>query len=279
MRDGRPVMECSLMTTRDPAEEDLARRAIQDLMARGELRTRRRRVYLVSYPRSGNTLARRYFAILQGRAQHSVYAGDVVIPMGPAVTDSLDNVDIIKSHQFPDDDAATIYLVRDGRNATLSFLYMTFLFGGHMFSELSQVSDAIRQLDTTEGSWADHVAQAHQQSERRSTLFVRYEDLISEPAASLMRMARFMNAEISAEDARACVLRQPASDDYANNPSNGYTYQPATGSIYDVLKKNRRSDYWGLIFDDRSKRYFHECGATRWLLQFGYERTADWWTR
>jgi hypothetical protein len=270
--------ETTSMRGSDPTAEMRGRQAIWDFLARNRLGAGRQKVNLVSYPRSGSTLAREYFAILQGRAQLSIYAGDVVNATSAALTSSLDNFEIIKGHEMPADDGPMIYLVRDGRNATLSFLYMSFLFGGHRFTDLADVCDGIRHLDATEGSWADHVAQALKQSELRPTLFVRYEDLVREPPATLARMTRFMNADISADVLDECVRRQKASDAYTANPHNGYLYEPAAGSIYDILKRHRRDDYWRHIFDDRSKRYFHERGSTQFLLHFKYEHSTEWWT-
>jgi hypothetical protein len=265
------------MTAIDPNFEGKARRTIQEQLVRGRLRAGRKLVYLVSYPRSGNTLVREYFALLQGRTQLSVYADDVVHGSGPALTRALDRIGIVKSHQMPADGNAMIYLVRDGRNATLSFLYMSFLLGNHRFSAPDEVCDGIRHLDAAEGSWADHVAQALQRGQTRPTLFVRYEDLVSAPEAALAQMALFLGAEVAPESFLECVRRQRASSNYAANPHNGYLYQPPKNSIYDVLKRHRREDYWRHILDARSKRYFHECGGTRFLLHFGYERSEDWW--
>jgi Sulfotransferase domain len=265
------------MPQTNPTLESKARQTIKAFLDRMRSGANRKRAYLVSYPRSGNTLVRRYFSILQGRPQQSVYDGDVVRSTNVALTHSLDHVEIIKSHQMPTDGDAMIYLVRDGRNATLSFLYMSFLFGGHPFFRLTEVYDGIRRLDQAEGCWADHVAQALRQSERRETLFVRYEDLMCGPEATLTRIAHFFDAEVSAEALDECIRRQSASDDYAANPYNGFLYQPAINSIYDVMKRYRRDDYWRRIFDSRSNRYFNETGGTRWLLHFGYERSEDWW--
>jgi Sulfotransferase domain len=237
----------------------------------------RRVVYLVSYPRSGNTLVREYFSILQGRAQRSVYEGDVVDAPDTALTHALDRVELVKSHQIPADGSPMIYLVRDGRNATLSFLYMAFLFGGHRYSALTEAYEGIWRLDGVEGSWASHVAEAVRQSATRKALFVRYEDLISSPETALQRMSEFTDADVPAAVLGECVRRQKNCNRYAQNPYNGYLYTPAKGSIYDILKQHRGGDYWRHIFDARTKRYFHDCGATRLLLHFGYERSEDWW--
>lgn len=265
------------MASHDPTVERRARRAVWDFLVHRRLAACRKRVYVVSYPRSGSTLVRSYFSILQGRSQVSIYEGDVVTATNAALTFALDGVEIVKSHQMPADDSATIYLVRDGRNATLSFLYMAFLFGGHRFSELAEAYDGIRHLDAAEGSWADHVGEAVRQAETRPILFVRYEDLTSGPESALAAMARFLDAEIPVDILGECVRRQKASDAYASNPYNGYLHEPTKGSIYDILKRYRREDYWRRILDVRSKRYLHDRGATPLLMRFGYERSADWW--
>jgi hypothetical protein len=265
------------MPETDPSTESRARQAIKDLFVQGKLRAGRKRAYLVSYPRSGSTLVREWLAILQGRQQLSVYASDVVGSATSALTQALGRIDIIKCHQMPAGSDAMIYLVRDGRNATLSFLYMSFLFGGHTFSALSEVYDGIKQLDQGEGTWADHVAGALEQSERRPTLFVRYEDLVSAPEATLARLVAFLGAEVPDEVLQDCVERQETSSRYTAKHSSGYLYEPQKGSIYDLLKRHRRENYWRHIFDDRSKQYFHARGATPLLLHFGYERSVDWW--
>jgi hypothetical protein len=265
------------MASHDPTVERRARQAVWDVLVRRQLGAGRKRVHLVSYPRSGSTLLRSYFAILQGCPQLSVYEGDVVPAENAALTSALDGIAIVKSHRTTADDGPTIYLIRDGRNATLSFLYMAFLFGGHCFSALADVYDGIRHLDAAEGSWVNHVAAGLTQAQTRSTLFVRYEDLTSDPAAALAAIARFLNRELPVDLLGECVRRQKASDAYASNPYNGYLHEPTRDSIYDILKRFRREDYWRRILDGRSRRYFHDSGATALLMRFGYERSADWW--
>ena len=92
-------------------------------------------------------------------------------------------------------------------------------------------------------------------------------------------MADFLGAPLSAEVLGESIRRQTLSTSYANNPYNGYIGEPEKNSIYDVLRRHRRQDYWRLIFDARTKRYFHERGGTKALLELGYERSADWWRK
>ena len=80
------------------SDSDARMRAGLDSGLRRARRGNRKLVYLVSYPRSGNTLVREYFSLLQGRAQHSIYPGDVVDATDAALTHALDHIEIIKSH-------------------------------------------------------------------------------------------------------------------------------------------------------------------------------------
>src|ERR1019366_2237331 len=61
--------EARVMSKSTPSIEIQAREAIREFLVRRRLGANRSRVYLVSYPRSGNTLVRTYFSILQGRPQ------------------------------------------------------------------------------------------------------------------------------------------------------------------------------------------------------------------
>jgi hypothetical protein len=265
MRDAGPDIELA------------ARRRIEAFFSARLTGENRRKVYLVSFPRSGNTLAREYLSILQGRPQLSIYPWDVVNPLRPyGLTRALDHVDIIKSHRMPPRDAPFIYLVRDGRNAMLSFLYMTFLSGGHRFSRPGEVHDALRHLDRTGGFWGDHVADAIAAGKERPALFLRFEDLRRDPVGILSTITEFLGARVSGEALQGCV-RQHRPDAYEGNFYNGYTYDPENGSIYDILKRHRREDYWRLLFDGHCRRYFHERGGTAALLHFHYEQSADWW--
>jgi hypothetical protein len=263
--------------TAEPDAESRARQTIWNFLLDRQAKEGRKRCYLVSYPRSGSTLVRGYFAMLQGRPQLSAYAGDVVPPTSAALTPSLAHIDLIKTHQLPADDVPVIYLVRDGRNATLSFLYMSFLFGGHRFLDVADVHEALRWIDDAEGCWSDHVAQAREQGQRRAMLFVRYEDVIATPDIALDRMLCFLGTELSAATIADCVRQHKRSDRYADNPYNGFLDQPAENSIYALLRRHRGEAYWRHIFDARSRRYFHERGSTGHLLHFGYERSPDWW--
>ncbi|HMM57868.1 MAG TPA: sulfotransferase domain-containing protein [Rudaea sp.] len=239
----------------------------------------RKRIFLVSYPRSGSTLVRKYFSLLQGRPQPSVYKDDVVDASGGPLTNALDGLDLIKSHQMPGGHDDVVYLVRDGRNATLSFLYMKFLFGNHRFSERRELYDALQYIDVDEGSWARHVQAGLTLGNGRRVSFLKYEDLIRRPEWFLRQLLEFAGTPVPPSLLGECVRLEKQSDAYMRNPYNGYLYRPSPDSIYDLLVRHRTGDYWRYLFDAASKRYFHDQGGTPFLLHFGYEESSDWWKR
>jgi Sulfotransferase domain len=234
-------------------------------------------VYLVSYPRSGNTLVRTYFSILQGRPQLSIYRGDVIKTSSRALTRALAHVRLIKSHTFPSGSHDIIYLVRDGRNAMISHLYLMFLWKGHHFWRLEEISEAIEYLSNEGHFWGDHVRAALAQTGRRNICFIKYEDLARTPAQALAAMVRFMGVSVPDSILDECIRLAAEDTTYFRRPGSGYLYEPEPNSIYDMLKKHRREDYWRKIFNSDAMKYFHEHGGTEFLMRFGYEKSAAWW--
>ena len=249
-------------------------RPVMDLAA---LSKATRRFHLVSYPRSGSTLLRKYLALIQGRPQFSVYDEDIVRGAPPVLSEALQHAFVVKSHQLPANDAPMIYLVRDGRNATLSFLYMGFVFGSHGYSSRAELGDAIRTLDKAEGSWADHVSRALRWGSDTQRLILRYEDLVADPHEAIKGVARFLGGSIDPTAIDRCIRLEKTSRYYVDTPGSGYAFKPRSDTIYDAIHRHRKGDYWREIFDAEASQYFHETGGTAFLRQFGYEQSADWW--
>jgi hypothetical protein len=159
------------------------------------------RVWLASYPRSGNTFARMIlneaFAVkstsvyeLENSAIQEVpwlrervgYAGD------------LKSIDLasrqwvaVKTHGYPTDNEPAIYVVRDGRAAICSY--------AHWIQYNSDIEPTIEELiegKVWPGSWTDHF-NAWNPEHRPNTLLIRYEDLQSRQANVLRRISTFLN--------------------------------------------------------------------------------------
>jgi len=234
-------------------------------------------VHLISYPRSGSTFTRTCFALLQGSPQLSEYQGDIVTAEGGPLTDSLDDIRIVKSHHFRPWHERAVYLVRDGRNAMVSNLYLRYLSGSHELKSPSELTEGLELLASEGESWPAHLNRAVSMAETKPVCFVRFEDLLSDPARELRTMIEFVRREVPDSVIDQCVELAHRSRAYFEHPLSGYAHTPSPGSIYEKLQTRRDADYWDDIFDANARRWFHEEGGTPHLLRFGYESSADWW--
>jgi hypothetical protein len=92
----------------------------------------------------------------------------------------------VKTHELPDDDAKTIYVVRDGRAAIVSYYHFSRFFSRPDTS----LTDIITGNDWA-GAWSAHV-DAWALNWRPNTLKLRFEDLVTESTPALRRIAEFV---------------------------------------------------------------------------------------
>ena len=152
-------------------------------------------VWIASFPRSGNTLLRQVLHSGWGILSGSVYphdlgdnsdliraCGHVELAAGEnnrrRVLLNPHNV-MIKTHAGTPPDGPTIYIVRDGREACVSFWH--FLNGECSLEEI--VTGA-----TFVGRWSDHVIEYADNA--NIALWLEYEELLANPAAAIAKLAR-----------------------------------------------------------------------------------------
>jgi hypothetical protein len=155
-------------------------------------------VWLASYPRSGNTLLRMVIHEVFGLPTHSIYRDSDITSSDPVVSRAVGHVSrpdmyehflkeahesrdvhLVKTHLLPDDRGITsrvptlstapaIYVIRDGRAATISYW--------HYLRDFAQRSISLQRLIGSRVGWADHVMAWRPQARPR-TLLVRFEGL------------------------------------------------------------------------------------------------------
>jgi hypothetical protein len=146
-------------------------------------------IYLVSYPRSGNT----FFRIVL----HEVYGIKSVAYKGPFMEKgdySPEEYPVIKTHLLPGevpeiDRIPAVYLVRDGRDAIVSMAH-------HKKDIIDPGSDYVDNLKeiilAKEGShfggWSRHVLSWYD----RAAVVVRFEDLIRDPIECVEKIRPFI---------------------------------------------------------------------------------------
>ncbi|MCW5770855.1 MAG: sulfotransferase domain-containing protein [Rhodospirillaceae bacterium] len=203
-------------------------------------------VWIASYPRSGNTLARILLHRVFGIASVSEYAprrasyadvpiagqGDVpafgardrrlrrliaegaYLPYDGPFEEFLDRARsapervFVKSHGAPRDASPAIYVVRDGRSALVSQYH----YLAARLPEPVSLAEIVCGTDPQSGSWSRHLTD-WQPLTRPDTLLLRYEQLAQEPDAAIERLAGFLGTSPRAP------WRNPFDEFHALDPS------------------------------------------------------------
>ncbi len=163
-------------------------------------------VWLASYPRSGNSFARIVLSQLLGLSCGTVYESpdteevrkmrDLVGETGSqglSVADMANSTDLfmVKTHELPgQDEFPAIYLVRDGRDAMVSYAHFILHTqrGIETGSDRTAFLDALQELITTDhqfGGWTSNVLSWRARAGQ--TVFVKYEDLVADPLGMMQR--------------------------------------------------------------------------------------------
>lgn len=168
--------------------------------------TGRKKIYIASYPRSGNTWVRLLLEYAMGFPTRSIYTEEenarsglkstIVHPIRSVTEDDHHlvrsaPVEIIKTHEIEiSDHHPVIYVLRDGRDATSSYWHYLKEFEGH---EPGPFSDFLRNLKSGGNWWADHVFSWLVSDKNHQKLIVRFEDLLADQAGQLKLVLEFLS--------------------------------------------------------------------------------------
>jgi len=166
-------------------------------------------VFVVGYPKSGNT----WFQHLVAGAVFGVDVGLAPAGLVPMLVPDVDRrqfyrrygpVAFFKSHHLPRPEyRKVVYLLRDGRDAMVSYRH-------HLEALRGNGSiDFLRIVETGEGlfpcRWHDHVEAWERNPLGAEKLVIRYEDLKGDPVGELRRFCEFAGVGASDERLRTAV--------------------------------------------------------------------------
>lgn len=180
--------------------------------------------YVNSFPRSGNTWVRRVLNSILDPVNLDVnpkfrklfrVIPYTKFPQVDNVTLNDSELRMIKSHgsyETCGQDIPIVYLVRDGRDAIISYYHFNVdhrgysegfdsYFDRHVLQD-RMVSKRERVLRKFMGDWSENV---HSYADKKNVLIVRYEDLRAEPAACFEKMIQFTGVFATTEMIRNAV--------------------------------------------------------------------------
>ena len=197
-------------------------------------------VWLASYPRSGNTYVRAILMHYFGQRSYSIYgdrfdiARNAVLSelvgheVGDKTSINLDELRktrelyFIKTHDLPNgsisEDDTIFYILRDGRDACVSYLNYLHTVAGRTDMTLEDVLMG----SVAFGSWGNHVIQWHQvQSDKLHTF--RFEDITVDPEAFAEKLSTLLDSERSHEPFPDFeTFRESAPSFFGTGTSGGY---------------------------------------------------------
>jgi hypothetical protein len=155
-------------------------------------------LWLASYPRSGNTFVRVLLRQVYGistydlhepnpdRPEYEAIIGNATLDAPLSALDRDGRYHIVKTHNLPEEDYPAIYLVRDGRDALVS--YARFVLPMQHAGNRDEYLKLLRHLIETTGSYGGWSANVQAwMARRKPTVVVRFDDLIERPLEELRR--------------------------------------------------------------------------------------------
>ena len=156
-------------------------------------------LFVSSYPRSGNTFLRTvlfqcfnlksgsvYGNEFHGNIELENYIGYIEHNEDSSITFPEGQLPIIKTHEENIPNCPAIYVIRDGRAATVSLW--------EFYGRETSISDII-EGNYRFGKWSDHI-NSWDPISRPNTLLLKYEDILTNLDSVLLKLGVFLNQDV-----------------------------------------------------------------------------------
>lgn len=232
-------------------------------------------VYLVSYPKSGNTWVRFLLANALNEDQELEIDFHNIQEIIPEVIRNNDFIDkakrprLIKSHGLNVSYPRVIYIIRDGRDVYTSYYY----YRQNKLPQGTSFTDFLKSEKHYPSLWSDHVNFWLNQSKKSDFLLVRYENLIMNPKEQLCRMLNFVGIELSESNIDRAIQLSSFENMRHVESEKGRPYKKLE-DVNQFLRKGEIGN-WKQLFKDEDKKIFNKKEGNA-LIQSGYTADLNW---
>lgn len=236
---------------------------------------------IASFPKSGNTWVRFFFANLLFPEKRPITFMNVINYI-PELSDDQsiilntnlnhNPITVYKSHSlFTENYKNVIYLVRDGRDAYLSYFY----YLHNRVSGIKSLNDVLTKEDLFPSHWQEHCA-SWLHNRHQNLLVIRYEDLRYNCYPQFKKMVEFLNLPYSDmeiyEAANQCNFNTMSKlEDQFGRP---FLNQNEIRLANKFMRKGIVGD-WRSHYNLKEKELFNRRNVSM-LIELGYESSKDW---
>jgi hypothetical protein len=93
-------------------------------------------IWIASYPRSGNNYVREILRDVFRVETYSIYEGPVEHQIDVETIRDAEGIHLVKTHELPTDNSPALYVVRDGRDALVSYAHFI-----HTHAQVAEISE------------------------------------------------------------------------------------------------------------------------------------------
>ncbi len=218
-------------------------------------------VFIVSYPKSGNTWVRFLLGNYLTNNQFSFINSNDLIPdmhAHPEKCKAIEGLRLIKSHfSYTPELNKVIYIVRDSRDVAVSYYYyyLKYVYNkDEVKPTFTEFFDLFMKGEVGFGLWSDHV-DSWLDNASKNFLLVRYEDLVSDTEEIFKKILLFVYGRYDAQKMVAAVQASDFSQ-MAEREQKERMMLPrnaASDATISFVRKGQPGDYTNYFSSDQEK--------------------------
>ena len=227
----------------------------------GKIKIKKNDVYLVSYPKSGNTWMRFLLInyVFNSRRDQLIYNDleNFIPSIHKSTASHINNLKgfrIIKSHFVKLHYPKIVYIVRDGRDALVSYYYYTMQLRG-----FKGTFEDFYNFDLNSGAetWDQHLNKALSYKNKKpdKILIVKYEDLKNDTAEVLTKIIHFIGLELDKDQLNYAINSSSFKNLKNMQEQTGVKVEDKPINFFRKGKSNQWKDYFtDSILEDFNNR-------------------------